>query len=133
MMKKKILFGLSALMGLMMINSGLNKFLNFMPMPEMPKEAGALMMAFAESGWLLPLIALAEIVGGILFIAPKFRALGAIVLLPVTVTFSAFTTMIESPQSAFGVNSGLCFPLNLVATKEANLPKFRPSASITNH
>ena len=98
-MKKKILFGLSALMGLMMINSGLNKFLNFMPMPEMPKEAGALMMAFAESGWLLPLIALAEIVGGVLFIAPKFRALGAIVLLPVTVGILLFDT-VSSPQHA---------------------------------
>lgn len=39
--------------------------------------------AFTEIGWLMPLVGVVEIVGGILFIFPKTRALGAIIILPV--------------------------------------------------
>jgi uncharacterized membrane protein YphA (DoxX/SURF4 family) len=83
-MKKKILFGVSLLFGLMFINSGLNKFFNYMPMPkDMPENMMKLMGAINEIGWLFPLVAVAEIVGGILFVTNKFRALGAIIIFPV--------------------------------------------------
>lgn len=36
-------------------------------------------------GWLLPLVGAAEIIGGNLFIIPKTRALGALVIFPVMV------------------------------------------------
>ena len=85
-MKKKILFGVSLLFGLMFINSGLNKFFNYIPMPkDMPENMIKLMGAIKEIGWLLPLVGFAEIVGGILFITNKFRALGAIIIFPVLV------------------------------------------------
>ena len=85
-MKKKILFGFSLLLGLIFINSGLNKFFNYMPMPkDMPEKMMKVMGAFMEIGWLFPLIAVAEIIGGVLFITNKFRALGAIILFPVLV------------------------------------------------
>ncbi len=55
-----------------------------MPMPkDMPEHMMKVMQAFMEIGWILPLVAVAEIVGGILFMIPRFRALGAIVILPV--------------------------------------------------
>jgi putative oxidoreductase len=86
MMKKKILFGFSLLLGLIFINSGLNKFFNYMPMPkDMPEKMMKVMGAFMEIGWLFPLIAVAEFIGGVLFITNKFRALGAIILFPVLV------------------------------------------------
>jgi len=85
-MKNKILFVVSLLFGLLFINSGLNKFFNYMPMPkDMPEKMIKVMGAFMEIGWLFPLIAVAEITGGILFITNKFRALGAIILFPVLV------------------------------------------------
>ena len=57
-----------------------------MPMPsDMPENMMKLVTAFMQVGWLLPLIAVAEIVGGILFITNKFRALGAIIIFPVLV------------------------------------------------
>ena len=83
-MKKKILLVISILFGLIFINSGLNKFFNYMPMPdEMPENMVKLMNAFMEIGWLMPLVAVAEIAGGILFTIPKYRALGAIIIFPV--------------------------------------------------
>lgn len=85
-MKKKILFVVSLLFGLMFINSGLNKFFNYMPMPsDMPENMIKLMTAFMQIGWLMPLIAIAEIFGDLLFITNKFRALGAIIIFPVLV------------------------------------------------
>jgi uncharacterized membrane protein YphA (DoxX/SURF4 family) len=85
-MKKKMLLTVSILFGLMFINSGLNKFFQYMPMPkDIPAGMIKLMTAFMEVSWLLPLIAVAEIVGGTLFIFGKTRALGAIVIFPVMI------------------------------------------------
>lgn len=85
-MKKKILLVVSILFGLMFINAGLNKFFNYIPVPaDMPEKMMNAMKAMMELGWLLPLIAVAEIIGGILFMIPKFRALGAIVIFPIMI------------------------------------------------
>ncbi|HEY1062555.1 MAG TPA: DoxX family membrane protein [Daejeonella sp.] len=85
-MKQKIIFGLSLLTGLMLINAGLNKFLNYIPVPEdLPENMKRINDAFMEIGWLLPLIGAAEILGGILFIIPKTKALGALIIFPVMV------------------------------------------------
>jgi len=85
-MKKKILLGVSILFGLIFINSGLNKFFNYMPMPkDIPENMMKVMTAFMEIGWLMPLIAIAEIAGGLLFITNKYRALGAIIIFPVII------------------------------------------------
>jgi putative oxidoreductase len=83
-MKSKILFVVSLLFGLMFINGGLNKFFNYMPMPEnAPVEGMKDFAAMMEIVWLMPLIAIAEILGGILFIIPKTRALGAVIICPI--------------------------------------------------
>ncbi len=85
-MKSKILTILSTIFGLLLINSGLDKHFHYMPMPEgLPEEVikdGAAMM---EVEWLMPLIGFAEIIGGLLIIFPKTRALGALVIFPVMV------------------------------------------------
>jgi uncharacterized membrane protein YphA (DoxX/SURF4 family) len=83
-MKRIILFVLCLLSGLMFINAGLNKFLNYMPAPkDMPEKMVKMVTAFAEIGWLMPLIGTMEIVGGLLLIIPRTRALGAVVIVPI--------------------------------------------------
>lgn len=84
-MKSKILTVLSILFGVMMLNSGLNKFFNYMPMPEPSEQMLKVFGALMTVKWLMPLVAIVEIVGGILVAIPKTRALGAIVILPVMV------------------------------------------------
>lgn len=84
-MKNKILAVLCGLFGLMMLNSGLNKFFNFMPMPEVSEELMQVLGAFVTIKWIFPLVAIVEIIGGILIAIPKTRALGAIVILPIMV------------------------------------------------
>lgn len=107
-MKQKILLVVSILFGLMFINSGLNKFFNYMPMPEdLPQNMIDLMTAMMTFGWLMPLLAIAEITGGILFMIPKLRALGAIVIFPVMVGI-VLTHIVNEP-------SGLLMALILFA------------------
>ncbi|WP_026209807.1 DoxX family protein [Cytophaga aurantiaca] len=85
-MKNKILFVLCLLVGLLFINGGLNKFFNYMPAPkDMPEDMVKIMTAFMTITWLMPLVATAELIGGVLFIIPKYRALGAIILFPITI------------------------------------------------
>lgn len=76
---------LCALFGLMFVNAGLDKFLHYMPMPEMRPEDLKIYEAFGTLVWLMPLVGFIEILGGALFIFPKTRALGAIVILPITI------------------------------------------------
>lgn len=85
-MKNKILFVLCLLAGLMFMNAGLDKFFHYMPMPkDMPEKMVKAGMAFMEIGWLLPLVGAAEVLGGLLLIVPRTRALGAIVIVPVLI------------------------------------------------
>lgn len=82
--KKFIQNIVSLLAGLMFINAGLNKIFNYFPVPQnLPDQLVQMNTAMAEIGWLLPLVAIAEITGGVLFIIPRFRALGAIILFSV--------------------------------------------------
>lgn len=82
---KIVKFIVCLLFGLMFINAGLNKFFMYLPVPEMPEELQKVNEAFGTIKWLMPLVATAEVIGGLLFILPKTRALGAIVIFPIMV------------------------------------------------
>lgn len=80
---KAVLF---SLFGLLLVNSGLNKFLHYMPVPEgLPEDLTKDNAAFGEIAWLMPLIGFAEVLGGLLILVPRMRALGALVVFPVMV------------------------------------------------
>ena len=107
-MKKKILFGVSLLFGLMFINAGLNKFFNYLPPPDdLPENMKRFMGTFMEISWLMPLVGAAEVVGGLLVIPAKTRALGAIIILPVMIGI-LLTNLLYAP-------SGLPMALVLLA------------------
>ena len=95
---KKVLNILSILFGLEFVLFGANKFFHFIPMPEdMPAELVKVMGAFMEVGWLLPLAGIIEVLAGLLIIIPKFRALGAIMILPIIVGI-LLTHTVNDPQ-----------------------------------
>ncbi|MDN3549994.1 DoxX family membrane protein [Mucilaginibacter aquaedulcis] len=83
-MKPKILFVLCLLVGLLFVNAGLDKFFHYMPVPkDMPEKAAKAGMAFMTIGWILPLVGAAELIGGLLLIFKKTRALAAVILVPI--------------------------------------------------
>lgn len=85
-MKRIILNVLAVLFGVMMLNAGLNKIFNYIPVPDnLPEAMVKDNAAFMEISWLMPLIAYVEIIGGLLIMLPKTRALGVLVLFPIMV------------------------------------------------
>ena len=107
LMKSKITFVLSLLFGLMFINAGLNKFFNYLPVPDdMPEKMMKMFAAMMEITWLMPLLATFEIIGGILFIIPRTRALGAVVITPI---------MFGILAHHITLGDGLAIPLALAA------------------
>ena len=95
-MKQKIIFIVSLVFGLMFVNAGLNEFFKYMPMPDdIPEKTANAWGAFVQIGWLMPLVGFAEILGGVLFIIPKTRALGAIVIFPVMAGILLTNTVTE--------------------------------------
>lgn len=112
-MKDKILFVISLLFGLMFINAGLNKFFNYMPVPDdLPEPLINMSMNMMAIGWLMPLVAIAEIVGGVLFIFKRTRALGALVILPVMIGILLTHTLVD--PSGLPMVLGLTIILTLV-------------------
>ena len=114
-MKTKVVFVVCLLFGLMMINAGFNKLFHYMPMPEnMPEKAANTFKALMAIGWLMPLVAIVEIVGGLLFIIPKTRALGAIVIFPIMVGIVLYNVFTDTSSMAmafvfFAVNLYVIF------------------------
>lgn len=96
-MKQKITFVLSLLFGLFFINAGLDKFFHYMPMPEkISDELIKAMTGMMAVTWLMPLIAIAEILGGLLIIFPKTRALAALIIFPVMVGILLTNTVTDA-------------------------------------
>ena len=127
--KSKILFVVSLLFGLFFINAGLNKFFNYMPMPkDIPEKMMKAFAAFMEIGWLMPLVGIAEIIGGLLIIIPRTRALGALVVFPVMV--GIFLTNIVQDKS--GLPIALAFGAILAWIMYENRAKYFPLISKTN-
>ena len=84
-MFNKLLHGIAILFGVAMVVFGANKLFPFLPMPPLTPEQQEIFNAFATIKWLMPQIGVGEIVGGLLVIFPKTRALGAIMLIPITI------------------------------------------------
>lgn len=84
-MKNKIFTVLCILFSLMMLNSGLNKFFHYMPMPDLSPDMLVVMGGLMAVKWVMPLVALVEIIASILIVLPKTRALGSLVIFPVMV------------------------------------------------
>ena len=85
-MKQKILNVLSIVFGLLLLNGGLSKLFNYMPVPDnLPEALVKDNAAFMEIAWLMPLVAIAEILSGVLMMFKRTRALGILIVFPVMV------------------------------------------------
>lgn len=124
-MNNKIKTGIQILLGLAFVVFGLNKFLQFMPPPELPPEAGAFMGALMETGYMFPLIALTEIIAGALILSRKFTPLGLVLLAPISVNIVLFHLVLAP---AGGVPAYVLAGMNLYLLF-AYLPRYRPMLS----
>lgn len=90
-MNKKMIFTIVAgLLAFLMVFSGANKLFHFMEIPPPKSAEGMAFMMGMFGSYLGTFVAIVEIIGGILVVIPKTRAVGALVLLPVVVNILLF-------------------------------------------
>ena len=89
-MNSKVTMALRIILGLILIVFGANKFIGFMPSPELPEAAGNFMGALASTGYMFPLIGAVEVIVGVLLILNKWVPFALVLLAPVAVNMVLF-------------------------------------------
>ena len=87
-MNSKLQKVLRVVLSLILLVFGLNKFFGFIPM-EAPQE-GTFMYALIQTGYLMPLIAISEIIPGILLFINKWTGLALVWLVPISINIVLF-------------------------------------------
>jgi len=111
-MNSKVTMGLRILFGLFLLMFGLNKFLGFMPFPEIPGDGGTLMGIYMNSGF-MKLIGVLEILSGLALIAGKFVPLALIFATAILFNAVIFH-LLHAPDSIAGAAVGLILSLVLI-------------------
>lgn len=94
-MKEKVVKIIRVLLALILIIFGLNKFLNFMPLPPMPEAAQAFMGALIETGYLMVIVAIVEIIAGIFLLINRYSAFMLILISPILVNALLFHLFLD--------------------------------------
>jgi putative oxidoreductase len=102
-MKNKIEMGLRILIGMLLAISGLNKFIGIMPMPEMTEVGMNLMMALVKSKYVMPMVAIVEIIGGTLLIINIAVPFALVILAPIVINIFTFHILLDPAGMGIGV------------------------------
>ncbi len=78
------------ILGLAMLVFGANKFLHFMPNPELPEAAGAFLGALDGSGYIFPILGVVYLIAGLCLVLNKAVPFALVVLVPVSINIVAF-------------------------------------------
>ncbi len=82
------------LLGLVFVVFGSNAFLHFIPMPPMQGQAGAFIGALVSSGYIY-VVAMLQVVGGLLLLIGRFIPLGLTLLGPVIVNIMLYHIFLD--------------------------------------
>jgi putative oxidoreductase len=82
------------LLGLVFIVFGSNAFLHFIPMPQMQGQAGAFVGALINSGYVY-VVAILQVIGGLLLLVGRFIPLGLTLLGPVIVNIMLYHIFLD--------------------------------------
>lgn len=93
---KKVQLVVRILLGLILVIFGINKFLQFMPMPPMPEAAGEFMGALVKSGYIMVIVAIVEVVVGVLLLVNKFQSLALVIVFPVLLNAFLFHLFLDA-------------------------------------
>src|SRR6266446_5812898 len=85
------------LLGLPLIVFGLNLFFNFIPQPKtaIPEGAMAFVGALVQSGYMMPLIGLTQLVTGVLLVSNRFVPLALAIFAPFILNSIVFHVFLE--------------------------------------
>ena len=83
------------LLGLIFTVFGLNFYFNFLPPPELNAEAGAFFGALLETGYMMDIVKLVEVVGGVMLLAGVWVPLALVILFPIVLNIFLFHTVLD--------------------------------------
>jgi putative oxidoreductase len=110
------------LLGLVMLVFGANKFLQFMPNPELSESAGNFMGALVGSGYIFPILGIAYIIAGLCLVLNKAVPFALIILVPASINIVAFHLTFAPEAILFGA---IVAVLNVLLIY-ANWDRFKP-------
>ena len=93
-MNAKVSMILRILLGIFVLVFGVNKFANFLPMPELSGDAAAYFGALSSSKTLV-LVGIVEIVAGLALILNKYGALMTLILMSISVNAFLFHAVLD--------------------------------------
>jgi putative oxidoreductase len=110
------------LLGIILVAFGLNKFFHFIPLPALPENANNFMESLNNTGYVLPLVGILEVMIGALLLTKNKVALALLILVPISVNILLFHLFLDIP--------GLLGALVVVALNAIliykNWPRYRP-------
>jgi uncharacterized membrane protein YphA (DoxX/SURF4 family) len=116
---------LRVLLGLVFAVFGANGFLEFMATPEGTAASRELGRAFAESGYLWPLVKGTELAGGLLLLTGIWVPVGLVVLAPVTVNIALWNVLLDPGGMGIGLALTALHLLLAWGYRDAFRPLFR--------
>jgi len=85
------------LLGAILVIFGLNKFLNFIPVPELPENATAFVTSLGKTGYILQVVGVIEVLIGLLLLLKKWIAFALVVLVPISLNILLFHLFLDIP------------------------------------
>lgn len=77
---------------------GLNKFVGFIPQPELSTEASDFMNSLLDTGYVLYFLGILEILIGLLLLLKKWVPFALLVLVPISANILLFHIFLDLPQ-----------------------------------
>lgn len=110
------------LLGLILITFGANKLYPVIPLPQPPEDAANFMSSLAATGYVVPVIAIFEIIIGILLLFKKWVPLALIMLVPISLNILLFHLFLDVPSIGIAL---LVVVMNIVLLYK-HKQKYRP-------
>lgn len=85
------------LLGLILIVFGVNKMYSFIPLPQPPQAAGDFMSSLADTGYILTVVAIFEILIGLMLIFRIWVPFALLLLVPISVNILLFHLFLDIP------------------------------------
>lgn len=110
------------LLGAILVVFGLNKFLTFIPAPELPENAANFINSLESTGYVLQVVGAIEVIIGLLLLLNKWVAFALVVLVPISANILLFHLFLDIP----GISGALLVTIFNGILMYKLWPKYRP-------
>lgn len=93
---QKVVLAARILLGLIFTVFGLNFYFDFLPPPELNDAAGGFFGALLETGYMMEIVKLVEVVGGVMLLLGAFVPLALALLAPIVLNIFLFHAVLDT-------------------------------------